>query len=301
MSVRDVVELGSYRVGSAALRRLPLSVAQRLAASVAGAMFARGGKRALWAVINLRIAYPGRPDSELLRIGRASYVHLAWNMLDFVRSETWTDEDLLERVRFEGIEHAQKALAAGRGALGVTLHMGNFELANLVAPLLGLPLAVVARPMRNRLLYRRILRQRRRTGAVVIDRRNAARAILRCLREGRIVGILNDQYMRRSRGVFVPLFGRRCSTSAGLATLALRARVPVLPFHIVRTGPDRHLARFDPPLEFRPTGDHERDIVELTARTNEALEGLVRAFPEQWMWAHRRFRNSPDLEGLRYP
>jgi KDO2-lipid IV(A) lauroyltransferase len=154
--------------------------------------------------------------------------------------------------------------------------------------------------MGNALLYREVLRQRTRTGAIVIDRRRGARSILRALRDGRLVAILNDQYMRRSRAVFVPLFGRRCSTSAGAATLALRTSSPVLPLHMVRTGPESHVVRFGPPVEFRPSGDRAKDITELTARTNEVLEGFIRAHPEQWMWGHRRFRHSPDLEGGLY-
>jgi KDO2-lipid IV(A) lauroyltransferase len=298
--VRDTLELGAYRFASAALRQLPLPAAQRIASRVAGALFDHRGRHARWALTNLRIAFPDRPESELLRLARASYVHFAWNLVDFARAERWSARDVLERVRFEGLEHARKALAGGSGAIVLTLHLGPFELAALAGPLVGLPFAIVARPMGNRALYRYVLRQRTRTGAVVIDRRSAARPILRSLREGRLVAILNDQYMRRSRAVFVPLFGARCATSAGLATLALRARAPVLTCYMLRVGPDLHEARILPPLEFQPTGDRERDIVELTARTNLALEEIIRAHPEQWMWGHRRFRHSPDLEGIEY-
>jgi KDO2-lipid IV(A) lauroyltransferase len=154
--------------------------------------------------------------------------------------------------------------------------------------------------MANSLLYARVLRQRSRTGNLVIDRRKAARAILRALRSGCTVGILNDQYSRRTRGVFVPLFGLRCSTSAGPATIALRAEAPVVPMYVIRDGPDHHRLVVQPPLELPRTGDRSRDILEATARMNGALEPIIRAHPEQYMWGHRRFRYSPDLEGNPY-
>ena len=154
--------------------------------------------------------------------------------------------------------------------------------------------------MANRLLYEKVVRQRSRTGTPVIDRRHAARPILRALREGSTVLILNDQYSRRSRGVFVPLFGIRCSTSAGAATLALRSRAPVVPMHIFRDAPDHHRVCIDRPLELPNTGDRTADIVETTARMNRALERYIRAHPEQYMWGHRRFRHSPDLPNNPY-
>ena len=221
-------------------------------------------------------------------------------MLDFARAERWTDDEIRSRVRFEGLEHLEGALKQGRGAIGLTLHLGNFELLNLAAPLVGLRAAVVARPMANRLLYNHVVRNRSRPGNLIIDRRRAARAILQALRSGLVVGILNDQYMRRSRGVFVPLFGLRCSTSAGPAALALRAGAPVLPAYVFRDGPDHHRVRIEPALEPPRTGERERDIVEYSSRMNAALERIIRAHPEQYMWAHRRFRHSPDLEGNPY-
>ncbi len=154
--------------------------------------------------------------------------------------------------------------------------------------------------MRNALLYRHVGAQRTRTGGTLISRRKAAPGILRALRKGAAVGVLNDQYSRRTRGVFVPFFGVRCSTSAGIATLALRTGSPVLPAYTLRDGPDHHLLTILPPLETPQTGDRKRDIEVATAHYNEALEAIIRKHPEQWMWGHRRFRHSPDLPGNPY-
>jgi KDO2-lipid IV(A) lauroyltransferase len=300
MNPRFPLEFAAYRLGTAAVRALPLPVAQRLAAASARRIFARGGKRVRWTLTNLRLAFPDRSEEELRAIGRESYVHFAWNLLDFARLERWTEEEMRARLRWEGLEHVRGALELGRGALGLTLHQGNFELGISGLPLNGIPTAAVARPMRNSLLYRRVLAQRSRNGTVIIATKNAVRPILRALRDGKIVGIVNDQYSGRSKGVYAPLFGYRCLTAAGVATLALRTDAPVLPAFVIREGPDRHLVRFEPPLTLPRTGDVERDIVESTSRMNAALEGFIRAHPEQWLWGHRRFRRSPDLPGNPY-
>jgi KDO2-lipid IV(A) lauroyltransferase len=174
-------------------------------------------------------------------------------------------------------------------------HLGSFEFAMRVAPALGYPLTVVGRPLTNRLLRREMRAQRTCTGAELLLMHNVAPQMLRALHEGRIVAALNDQYKRRSKGVFVPFFGVRVSTSPGPALIALRAGAPVLPAACVRIGPDRHRLVIRPPLEPPDTGDRRKDVELLTARGNAALEAFIREYPGQWMWSHRRFRHSPDL------
>lgn len=292
---REIVEWSAYRAARGLLGRVPLPQAQRLGAALGRRLFDRGGKRVRYVLANLRIAYPEKSAAERREIGRESYVHFAWNLIDVARSEHWTADDLLARVEVEGREHLDRALAPGRGAIAVMGHLGSFEVAMRVAPALGFPLTVIGRPLTNRLLRRDMLAQRTSTGAELIQHRNVAPLILRALRRGRVVAALNDQYTRRSRGVFVPFFGVRASTSPGPAMIALRAGVELLPVACVRIGPDRHRVVIRPPLARPGPGDRSRDAELLTARANEAIEALVRAYPDQWMWSHRRFRHSPDL------
>jgi KDO2-lipid IV(A) lauroyltransferase len=198
-------------------------------------------------------------------------------------------------VRFENLEALQQALARGRGALILTLHFGSIELALLTLPLAGIPLSVVMRRFPNPWIRRHLAQQRVRTGTQLLDNREVAPRILRALRKGRAVAFLNDQYARRSGGILSPFFGARCFTARGISLLALRSGAPLLPGYIVRERPDRHRVVLLPPLELERTGDLERDIRSATARTNQALEAIIRLHPEQWLWAHRRFRRSPDL------
>jgi KDO2-lipid IV(A) lauroyltransferase len=292
---REIAEWSAYRAARALLGAVPLPRAQRIGASAARRIFDRGGKRVGYVLANLRIAYPALSEPQRREIGRESYVHFAWNLIDVARSARWTAADLLARVEVEGREHLDAVLAQGRGAVAVMAHLGSFEVAMRVAPALGIPLTVIGRPLTNRLLRRDMRAQRTSTGADLILHRNVAPQMLRALKQGRVVVALNDQYTRRSRGVFVPFFGVRASTSPGPALIALRAGARIVPAACVRIGPDRHRVLIRPPLEPPETGDRTKDAELLTARANEALEAFVRAYPEQWMWSHRRFRHSPDL------
>jgi KDO2-lipid IV(A) lauroyltransferase len=214
--------------------------------------------------------------------------------------ESWSGPELRARFEFRGLEHLDRALAEGKGAFLLSAHLGNFDLAGRALAERGYAVFPVARAMRNPWLWRRVLAERERFGSHSIDHRRALAPILRALRSRGVVAILNDQYSRRSQGIFVPFFGVRASTSAGIATLALRTGAPILPSFAVRDGPDHHRVTLEPPLERPAAGDRDAAIAELTARCNAALEAAIRKHPEQYMWGQRRFRHSPDLPGNLY-
>ncbi len=295
MTPRQLIEFQALRLSSSLIRGLPLPVAQRLGAAAARRLFNRGGERVGYALVNLGIAFPERSEEARREIGRQSYVHFVWNLIDNARSQRWSNEEVPKHIRFDGLEHLRAALEEGRGAMLLVPHMGNFELGAMALPLLGFEVAGVARPMRNPLIWRQVSQQRTRTGAVLIQQRRAAPQILRALRQGRAVGLLNDQYVRGTREVFVPFFGVRCSTAAGIAILALRTGAPVLPAYMVRDAPDHHVTTLCPPLNVPRSGDSRRDIEEATSAYNRAYEDIIRRHPEQYMWATRRYRHSPDL------
>ena len=99
--------------------------------------------------------------------------------------------------------------------------------------------------------------------------------------------MLVDQKM--NEGIEARLFGRPAMTATAAAVFALRLRCPLLPVHAVRTGPARFRLVVEPPLPFPATGTPHADIAALTQAMNDCLERWVRAWPEGWLWLHRRF------------
>ena len=98
----------------------------------------------------------------------------------------------------------------------------------------------------------------------------------------------------RQRGVFVPYFGRPASTTPALALLALRTKAPILPVATMLS-PDGTIAvHVEPPVEIRPTGDRDADVVRVTAACTAIVERWVRSKPEQWLWMHRRWKSQPQ-------
>ncbi len=133
-----------------------------------------------------------------------------------------------------------------------------------------------------------------RFGTEVISRGPAAgRHLARALKNHRVVGLLIDQDIRRVPGVFVPFFGRPAWTPSGAATLAIRLDCPVAPGFIHRRPDGTHHAQIHPPLRIPSTGSLEDRVHEVTAAATSVIEEQIRAYPEQWVWMHRRWRTRP--------
>ncbi|MFY9941056.1 MAG: lysophospholipid acyltransferase family protein, partial [Desulfobacterales bacterium] len=112
------------------------------------------------------------------------------------------------------------------------------------------------------------------------------------LRGNRTVGILLDQNAKRDQGVFVDFFGKPVSTNKGLAQLALKTKTPVYPMFLVRQARGFKVILKDQ-IPLTTTGDPARDIALNTRRYNRVLEEMIRRYPDQWFWVHRRWKKQP--------
>jgi len=114
--------------------------------------------------------------------------------------------------------------------------------------------------------------------------------MLRVVRRGGAVGILNDQHARPPDAVTAPFFGRPAATSSALARLVDRTEALVVPTSAIRVAPARWRLTYEPPLDVRALTGDERGVERLTARLNGILESMIRRHPEQWLWPHNRWR-----------
>src|SRR3989338_925382 len=124
------------------------------------------------------------------------------------------------------------------------------------------------------------------------------REILRSLKKGEIVGILSDQDGGRN-GTFVKFFNRWSSTPSGVATFAIRTHSPIFPVFIFREGTRDHRVEVEGPLRMpdpdTPQEEAEQIILQQFANI---LEAKIRKDPGQWLWAHRRWKSTPDRSVL---
>jgi Kdo2-lipid IVA lauroyltransferase/acyltransferase len=286
--VKPALLKAGLRVFTATLGRLPWRAAQRTGAalgSLGWTLARRDRKRTL---DHLALAFPGMPEPERRRLGRACFRHLGTTLGECLHLFHSDCEEIASRVEVRGWEEVEKVRAAERPILILTGHCGNWELLAATINCRGLGMAVVARTLDEPGLQRMLAGLRGRFGTPTIARgtEGAARQLLITLRRGGALGMLIDQDTKVD-GVWVPFFGHPAFTPVGAAKIALRQKTVVIPTFIERLPDGRHLATFHPPL------DLPDDPQEATALMTEKIEEQVRKHPEQWVWMHRRWRRQP--------
>jgi len=285
---------GAFRGFLAVGSRLPLGLTRPIGRVVGRAALALASRDRDRAMAHLAVAWPESDEAERRRMLVLTARHLGETLAEVVWLWRARPEAIRARTEVRGFEHLRAALDAGRGAVLVTCHCGDWEWLNAILGLEGIPMTLAVRALYDPRMGEIARRLRSRFGAEVLERgQGAGRALLAAIRRNRVAGLLIDQDIRDVPGVFVPFFGRDAWTPAGAAQLALAAGAPVIPTFIHRRADGTHLAEAHPPLPVPQTADREEAVRALTAAATAAIEAHVRRHPPQWVWMHRRWRTRP--------
>jgi KDO2-lipid IV(A) lauroyltransferase len=249
------------------------------------------------ALQNLHIAFArDKSEREIRSIAKRNLQNLGMMAIEFFRLPKMNVEAFQGKVNVEGLEIYKKALNNGKGILLLLSHFGNWEMMGLMSKFLGSSIAVIARPMKkNKRLDRFLTEIRSGTGLEVISTEKASRKVMRVLSQNRMVGILIDQRAKRSEGVWVDFFGEKAPSTPALAILAMRTGAPVLPVFMVRNGYQKHRLIVKEPLQLVNTGDIKKDVEANTQLMNQTLESMIRQYPDQWFWVHRRWERKEKV------
>ncbi len=243
---------------------------------------------------NLEIAFPKMPRVERERILRGVFRSIGRQLGEFCRLPRYTAENVSKFVAYHGLENFRNADSQGKGVLVLTGHFGGWEIGSYGHSLYGHPMKIVVRDLDNPLIDILVRRYRTRHGNQTIDNRIYARALLKAMRGGETIGILMDTNMTPPQGVFVDFFGKPACTASGLARLALHSEAIVVPgFTVWDEEQKKYVIHFQPAIAVTRTGDVEADVLANTAAFSKALEAIVRQYPEQWLWIHRRWKTRP--------
>jgi KDO2-lipid IV(A) lauroyltransferase len=243
------------------------------------------------ALQNLHIAFDQEKSTgEIRAIAKRTFLNLGMTAVEFFRIPGMDVKTFKKRVRIEGLEEALRLLEKKKGALLLIGHFGNWELMGLMSKVIGNPIMVIAKPMKkNRWIDQFITKIRNAGGLEVVSNIRASRKVIQALSQNRVVGILIDQRAKRSEGIWADFFGRKAPTTPALAVLAMKTGAPVLPVFMIRNGFQKHRLLIKEPLELVHTGDIKKDAETNTQLFNHTLESMIRQYPDQWFWVHRRW------------
>lgn len=290
------------RILFAVMGALPRSAAIKLGVMLGRLTYKLAGGLRRVAFRNLEIAFPEKSHAERELIARGSFESLGRMLGELAQFPRATREQLSELIEFHFLseENSSERIAfeaeraKGRGVLLLGPHLGNWEMGVFAYSALHDKLTYLARPLDNPLIEDFTVRLRTRFGNRAIDKNNSVTKAIAILREGGILGVLPDVNVLHRDGVFVPFFGTLACTTSGVAMMAMRTGAMIVPMCCVwNKETKKYDVFYGKFIEPASTGDRHRDVYETTAAFTAEMEKFIRAYPEQWLWIHKRWKTRP--------
>jgi KDO2-lipid IV(A) lauroyltransferase len=249
------------------------------------------------ALENLRAAFPELDPGARAAVYAAMLENLGEVLGGFARFGKGRPEPITDTIRVANPEAFAEAHRAGRGAVLLTAHYGNWEAFGAAIAACGYPVTVLGGRQRNPLVESLFARYRGRMGLGTLTVGKSLKPLVKTLREGSFVASLADQDGGPG-GFFLDFLGRKASVQPGLFRLLARSGVPMVTGFAVRDGEGWRGELQSPvwPARARDEASVEGEARRLAALYTLRVEQYVRARPDHWFWVHRRWRTRPPEE-----
>lgn len=268
-------------------RIIPFRIAMWFGGLLGRLAYCVAGHERKKALTHLAIAFPDKSENQRREIAKKCFAH--WGRMLFMLVAL-PSKSLAKAIRVRNIEalDAIKNHSEGRGVIVLSGHVGNWEaLAGLISER-GYPFYVIARKIYYHRYDKLVTDWRRKHGSEVIYQSEPAIRSLKILRKNEVLGIVPDQDVKSIDGIFVKFFGKEAYTPSAPAAFAMASGAPILPIFLVHEKGGFRLVTGEP--IFVPKAEDKTEAIKIaTEKWSMAVEGVIRDYPEQWVWFHRRW------------
>lgn len=189
------------------------------------------------------------------------------------------------RVTGSGLAALEQARDAGKGAIIVSGHFGQWEAVRAVLKARDMETGGVFRKQANRHYHRRLKAGVEQGGLPALETgRKGTKDLVRHLRNGGFIAILLDE--KTGDGERLPFLGQKALTSLAAARLALKYDIPMVPAFGTR---DQNGAGIT--IDFEDPIPHT-DACTMTQAFNDSLSERIMEKPDQWYWMLRRWNDA---------
>jgi KDO2-lipid IV(A) lauroyltransferase len=244
---------------------------------------------------NIQTVFPNLSEDEVEKLAKKSYESVAITLAEIIlmlNGKLNLDDMVSNRDEF--LEQMQKYTKdIKNGAVIITAHFSNWELAAQFLPKHGYKMTAVGREGNNKLIEKNITTPfRQRYGNKNIYKKNAMISIIKALRKNKIVGLLIDQKAGGKNSLKLKFFGLPADTINSVAMLKLKYNPLILPIFAIREKSGKYRIEIKEPVEYVADEELNEDkkIEKISQKHNDILEDVIREYPEQWFWMHNRWR-----------
>lgn len=294
LPIIHVLQYMLVRLAMALYSLVPAEKAYALGIRFASWVYPLFKKRRRIAIDNIVKAGITADESEAARIARASFCHFLGHLLEALKvPKVVTEQNWREHIVYAETDAENwKTLMVDLDTpiMLVTGHLGSWEAGVSIIPFTR-PMMPIARALDNPMLARFLKKSQFRGNVTIISKKNGFSGDV--MREWKAtksaLTIVMDQHAGKS-GIRVDFLGRPASTHTSPARICLASGAPIVVGAFIREGLFKYRMIGEPPITFTPTGDKEKDIETLTTAMNQRLGNLIRKYPEQYLWMHKRWR-----------
>lgn len=234
-------------------------------------------------------------EADIKKIATQSFENLGYFAIEFLRTRKIAKQ-IEKYVVIKNEEAVLQALSQNKGLILVVSHLGNWEwmgvAAGIKARQRGVKINLIGRIFGNPFLHEYLVKRLRgMAGIESVDKKGAARGIIKLLDRNEIVTVMIDQH-ERIGSVPVPYFGRDAWTTSLPAVMALKKGTPVIPAFSYRRLGKPTLVELGEPFPLIQTQHYKSDVIENTKQYVRSIEEAVRKKPGDWLWMHARWRTS---------
>jgi KDO2-lipid IV(A) lauroyltransferase len=275
-----------YRACGWLVCHIPLALSYRVAAFAAMMAYSRDSKRRAVAASNMRHVLGANATPEQVNSAvKGMFVNAVKNIVDMLRLPSLKLADVERMVTVNGWEHAEAALASGRGIVFTSAHFGELEVAVQIIASRGLSPMALHERLKPERYHQYVVGLRSRLGINFVDINDTTvlKRAVRALRQNGIVGVVADRDVTNS-GRVVLFFGSPARLPDGYVSLALRTGATLMVGFSRRRTDTSYEVDIEPPVELARTGDRERDIEAGMVSVIAILERYISANPEQWVY-----------------
>ena len=286
---------GALMVGALRLfAKLPWGAVQRVGAAIGWIMWKVPNSSRKVVRINLAKCFPEMDPAERERLVGRTLMDIGKSFTESACAWIWPAQRSIDLVReVEGLEVLHEALASGKGVVGITSHLGNWEVLNHFYCSQCKPI-IFYRPPKLKAVDDLLREQRVQLGnRVAASTKEGILSIIKEVRKGGQVGIPADPEPAESAGVFVPFFATKALTSKFVPNMLAGGKAVGVFLHALRL-PDG--SGFKVILEAAPDAMYSTDVETSAAAMSKVVERYVRAYPSQYMWSMKRFKKRPPGE-----
>lgn len=239
---------------------------------------------------NIDIAFPGTKEETKKNWMRKSIYVLGRNLVDMGRIPYLNEEWIRDNVVVHGMENVPR----DQGFFFLTLHLGGGDLAAAIISEKVAPLSLITKRFSNEFAdeFWFSLRTQSKTEFIDAHSKNNAFEILKALRLKRAVVFVLDQFMGKPYGIETEFFGRKTGTAYGLAVFAQKTKAPVIPLYTYWDENNKLHISVETAVKIDDVATDDKLEAQriLTNRFNATLERIIKRWPDQWMWVHRRWK-----------